>query len=161
MKRQKLSKIRFESLDALRGLIMLLMALDHANYFVAQQHSTGEHWGGPFPVYTSALPFLIRVVTHPVAPGFSFLMGIGMVLFAHSRKERGWELSRIRSHFIFRGLLLIALQFVIVNPAWKISSLSFPRIYQGVLVALGGGMILATLFINWRCRSTSSRSVGR
>jgi len=33
---------RLFALDALRGLIMLLMALDHANWFIAQKHSTGE-----------------------------------------------------------------------------------------------------------------------
>ena len=37
---------RLFALDALRGLIMLLMALDHANWFIAQKHSTGEYWGG-------------------------------------------------------------------------------------------------------------------
>jgi uncharacterized membrane protein len=37
------------ALDALRGLIVVLMAVDHANYFVAHQHSSGEYWGGPFP----------------------------------------------------------------------------------------------------------------
>ncbi len=36
---------RLFALDALRGLILLLMALDHANWFIAQKHSTGEHWG--------------------------------------------------------------------------------------------------------------------
>ena len=82
---------RFLALDALRGLIVVLMALDHANYFVAQQHSSGEHWGGAFPAYSDSLTFLTRWVTHPVAPGFMFLMGAGMALFAHSRRKRGWS----------------------------------------------------------------------
>lgn len=82
---------RLFALDALRGLIMLLMALDHANWFIAQKHSTGEHWGGPYPIYSDALPFLTRLVTHPCAPGFAFLMGVGMLLFAKSRKAHGWS----------------------------------------------------------------------
>jgi uncharacterized membrane protein len=35
--------------DALRGLIITLMALDHASLFIAHKHSSGEMWGGPFP----------------------------------------------------------------------------------------------------------------
>ncbi|NQU29992.1 MAG: hypothetical protein HQ525_04935, partial [Anaerolineae bacterium] len=42
---------RLTAPDALRGLIMILMALDHANHFIAQQHSSGEYWGGSFPEY--------------------------------------------------------------------------------------------------------------
>jgi uncharacterized membrane protein len=76
-------------LDALRGLIIVLMALDHANHFVAQQHSTGEYWGGPFPQYGSVFAFLIRLVTHLAAPCFFFLMGISMVLFSNARRCEG------------------------------------------------------------------------
>ena len=82
---------RLFPLDALRGLIIVFMALDHANYFIAQQHSSGEHWGGSFPTYNSALPFLTRLVTHFSAPGFFFLMGVGMLLFAESQAEAGLE----------------------------------------------------------------------
>ncbi|MEJ2352687.1 MAG: hypothetical protein P8Y03_23110, partial [Anaerolineales bacterium] len=59
--------------DALRGLIIVLMALDHANIFIAHKHSTGEYWGGAFPVYNDALAFLTRFVTHFCAPGFFLL----------------------------------------------------------------------------------------
>lgn len=135
------------ALDALRGLIVVLMAVDHANYFVAQQHSAGEHWGGPFPAYDSALAFLTRLITHPVAPGFSFLMGIGMVLFAASRRKRGWSEWAIARHFLTRGTVLIVLQFTVVNWAWKLGPQPFPRFYVGVLAALGGGMMLGTLFL--------------
>lgn len=76
--------------DALRGLIVVLMALDHANLLVAQKHPPGEYWGGAFPVYYDTLAFLTRFVTHFCAPGFFLLMGLGMALFARSRQERSW-----------------------------------------------------------------------
>jgi len=135
------------ALDALRGLIVVLMAVDHANYFVAQQHSSGEHWGGPFPAYADALSFVTRLITHPVAPGFSFLMGIGMVLFAASRRKRGWSEWAIVRHFLVRGAVLIVLQFSLVNLAWNLGPQTFPDVYMGVLAALGGGMILGSLFV--------------
>jgi uncharacterized membrane protein len=144
---------RLMALDALRGLIMVLMALDHANYFVAQKHSSGEHWGGPFPAYEGILAFLTRFVTHPVAPGFSFLMGIGMVLFAQSRRERGWREWAITRHFLIRGLLLIVLQLTIVNLAWSLGPVPFPRIYIGVLFALGGGMVFGSFLVHLKARA--------
>jgi uncharacterized membrane protein len=139
---------RLFPLDALRGLIIVFMALDHANYFIAQQHSTGEHWGGGFPVYNSALPFLTRLVTHFSAPGFFFLMGVGMLLFAESRRARGWGTAKLIGHFWMRGLVLIALQLFVINPIWKAGPEFFPEIYIGVLVALGGTMMLGSLFLN-------------
>jgi uncharacterized membrane protein len=142
------------ALDALRGLIIILMALDHANYFIAQQHSPGEYWGGPFPVYHDVLAFLTRLVTHLAAPGFFFLMGIGMVLFTNSRRKRGWSEWSIIGHFVIRGIVLIALQLLLVNRAWELSPGGWGlSIYIGVLFALGGTMILGSLLL-W-LRSTA------
>ena len=138
---------RLFPLDALRGLIIVFMALDHANYFIARQHSSGEHWGGTFPIYNSALPFITRLVTHFSAPGFFFLMGAGMFLFSESRRERGWKTWQIIGHFLIRGSVLIALQFFVINPIWKAGPESFPELYIGVLVALGGAMILGSMFL--------------
>ena len=139
---------RLIPLDALRGLVMVLMALDHANLFIAQQHSPGEYWGGPFPVYHSTLAFLTRLVTHPSAPGFFFLMGVGMVLFAHSRRKRGWGEWAIVRHFLVRGGLLVVLQLLLVNRAWELSPGGWGLdIYIGVLFALGGTMILGSTLL--------------
>ena len=138
---------RFVSLDALRGLIIIFMALDHANYFIAQQHSSGEHWGGTFPSYTSALPFLTRLVTHFSAPGFFFLMGVGMLLFAENRRAKGWGPWKIIGHFWIRGTVLVLLQFFVINFIWKAGPEFFPEIYIGVLVALGGTMMLGSFFL--------------
>jgi uncharacterized membrane protein len=139
---------RLFPLDALRGLIIVFMALDHANYFIAQQHSSGEHWGGGLPVYHSALPFLTRLVTHFSAPGFFFLMGVGMLLFTESRRKQDWSTWKIIGHFWIRGLILIALQLFVINPIWKAGPEFFPEIYIGVLIALGVTMMLGSLFLN-------------
>lgn len=148
---------RLAPLDALRGLIIIVMALDHANEFIAHQHSSGEFWGGPLPTYTEALPFLTRFVTHLAAPGFFFLMGAGMLFFAVSRREQGWSEGRIARHFLLRGGILIALQFLVENRAWELS-LSVPTgfppgqpsgpefTYVGVLYALGAAMVLGIPF---------------
>jgi uncharacterized membrane protein len=139
---------RLQAVDAQRGLIIILMALDHANHFVAQKHSPGEYWGGAFPAYSEAVPFLTRLVTHLAAPGFFFLMGIGMALYAIRRAKEGQRRRQIMGHFWFRGVLLIALQFLVVNRAWQLSPGGWgPNIYVGVLYALGGAMIVCSLLL--------------
>jgi uncharacterized membrane protein len=141
------------AIDALRGLIIILMALDHANFFIAQQHSSGEYWGGPFPIYDHVLPFLTRFVTHICAPGFFFLMGVGMLLFAESRRKVGWSELRIMSHFWLRGGILMALQLILINIAWEQSPSGWGiEIYIGVLFALGLSMILASFLLKFNAK---------
>jgi uncharacterized membrane protein len=140
---------RFLPLDALRGLLIVLMALDHANFHIAQQHSSGEYWGGYFPVFETPLRFITRLVTHPCAPGFFFLMGVGMVLFQSSRRKKGWNEAEIRRHFMTRGLVLIVVQLMLdLFGIWSTSSTSGPLWYVGVLAALGAGMILCIPLLN-------------
>lgn len=143
-KRSRPIHSRLSPLDALRGLLIVLMALDHANFHIAQQHSSGEYWGGYFPVFASPLHFLTRFVTHLCAPGFFFLMGAGMVLFQSSRLKRDWTKAEIRQHFLLRGLILIAVQLLLdISQVWATSGSSSPLWYVGVLAALGVGMIIS------------------
>ncbi len=153
---------RLDALDAHRGFIMVLMAIDHASYFIARVHSA-EFWGTALPVYSSALWFWTRWVTHLCAPGFFFLLGIGMTLFAGARRRAGWEEGRITRFLVLRGLLLIFLQLFVEDPAWILGDLSVRpgvmvirgggvpgggtegMIYLGVLFALGGAMVLWAL----------------
>ncbi|MFA9452788.1 MAG: DUF1624 domain-containing protein [Candidatus Aminicenantaceae bacterium] len=152
----KIEGDRLLPLDALRGLILALMAVDHANFFVARMHPTGEFWGIPLPSYESVWAFLTRLITHPCAPGFSFLMGIGMVLFAQSRSRLGWSRARITRFFLKRGVLLILLQFFVENPSWLMGPAGMEPpgskdqvwIHFGVLSALGAAMILGALLLH-------------
>jgi uncharacterized membrane protein len=100
------------------------------------------------------------VISHLCAPGFFFLMGVGMHLFWVSRRDRGWPVSRIIRHFAIRGSVLIVMDIFIITPTWIIGSLDeflagestlgvVPGaggdilMATGVLAALGGAMILA------------------
>ncbi len=134
--------------DALRGLIIVLMALDHANIFIAHKHSSGEYWGGAFPVYYDTLAFLTRFVTHFCAPGFFLLMGIGMALFSFSRQQQGWTKWAIVQHFVVRGGAILAVKLLVVNQIWKLMPGGWGiQIYIGVLFALGATMILGSLLL--------------
>jgi uncharacterized membrane protein len=147
---------RLYPLDSVRGLVMILMAIDHANFFVARMHPTGEFWGVRLPQYNNLAEFLTRFVTHICAPGFFFLMGISMVLFAHSRRSIGWNENKISQHLFIRGLILISCQFFLVNSAWVLGPVYTFRppgagetvwIYFGVLASLGATMVIGTLLL--------------
>lgn len=134
-------------MDALRGAIIVLMALDHANHFIARSKLEPELWADLFPNYLGSPPltFLTRLVTHLAAPGFFFLMGAGMIMLSRSRRRQGWSEWQITRHFLLRGALLILLQFTLENYAWSLKeSLG---IYFGVLYALGGVMIIGSLLL--------------
>lgn len=129
---------RLLPIDAMRGLIMVLMAIDHASYFVARRHSS-EFWGVDLPRYEAALPFVTRLVTHLCAPGFFLVMGVGMALFAVARVERaGWSGARVSRFFVSRGLLLIVLQHAIENPAWVLGEITGTGMVSRGGVAGGG-----------------------
>ncbi len=139
---------RLLPLDTLRGLLMVVMALDHANTFISHGKRGFELWTGSFPeYYGDALAFLTRGVTHIAAPGFFFLMGAGMVLFAHSRRGQGWSTARIARHFALRAALLFFLQFCVENPAWRLGQPDNGQTYYGVLYALGGAMLIGILLL--------------
>lgn len=143
---------RVPALDALRGLIMVLMALDHASLLLARVHPF-EMWNQPLPVYGSASWFFTRWLTHLCAPGFFFLMGAGMALLETSRRAQGWDAARVRRFFLLRGAALVAISYVFeVLPMSLIGDLGqgaagIPLVVLGVLVCLGFSMILTGALI--------------
>jgi uncharacterized membrane protein len=134
---------RIIPLDATRGLIIILMAIDHASLLIRKAHSF-ELYNLPIPNYDSAAAFLTRFVTHICAPGFFFLMGAGMMLLAESRLKRGWSYGKIVRHLFSRGLMLIALEQLLLDPVLynRIILTEF-----GVLFGLGGVLIVGILFL--------------
>jgi uncharacterized membrane protein len=156
---------RLRSIDVLRGLIMVVMALDHAGFMVGRFHSQ-EMWAGAWTRYQSALPFLTRFVTHFCAPGFFLLMGAGMALLAHARARQGWAPGRITRSIVTRGLLLVVVATLLEVPPFLIATLSGPPLGDNpdfaipgtperrwvltVLFALGTSMAVSGLLIRAR-----------
>src|SRR5262249_34240895 len=79
---------RLVSVDVLRGLVMVLMALDHVRDFMTYQRASPEDVAHP-----SGALFFTRFVTHFCAPVFAFLAGTGAFL-AMSRGKPLKEVSR-------------------------------------------------------------------
>lgn len=149
---------RYTAIDALRGFIMIVMAIDHASAFIARQHSS-EFWAGAMSSYTSAAAFLTRWITHLCAPGFFFLMGAGIEWFAVSRRAAGWTESAIARRIAIRGFALflagqifetplLVIQTLLKPAAVQLSRVTAPppndgsALYWGMITLSGLGMVM-------------------
>src|ERR1700722_7856403 len=95
-----IGKLRLESVDLLRGVVMILMALDHTRDFLGATSVSPTNLSR-----TTAALFFTRWVTHFCAPVFFLLTGTGAYLSLQRKSKR--QLSR----FLFtRGLWLIFLE---------------------------------------------------
>lgn len=137
---------RVDAIDILRGLVMVVMALDHTrDYFTHlrfEPETLARTW--------TAL-FLTRWVTHFCAPLFFFLAGTGA--FFYGRRRTPAELSR----FLWtRGLWLILLEFTIIGTAW---TFQFPFGFFGVIWALGASMVIMAAAVRLPVRWLGALSV--
>jgi uncharacterized membrane protein len=134
---------RIQSIDVLRGLIMVIMALDHTrDYF-----HTGGMSGDPTNMETTT-PFLFftRWITHYCAPLFVFLSGTSIYL--QSRRKTKKELSL----FLFtRGLWLVIAEFTIVSFGWSFD-IDFDFFFLQVIWAIGMSMVVLSglIFLNYK-----------
>lgn len=126
---------RIVSLDIFRGLIMVIMALDHARDFFTNVPFEPESLAQTWPAL-----FFTRWITHFCAPMFFLLAGTGA--FLYGQRHTKVELTR----FLWtRGLWLIALEFTIVGTAW---SFQIPFGFFGVIWALGASMVLMAAIVH-------------
>ncbi len=124
---------RLESIDLLRGLIMILMALDHTRDFF-----TNVKFDPLDLTQTNPALFLTRWFTHYCAPNFIFLAGVGASLASRRGKPKS-ELS----WFLFsRGLWLALLEATWVARAGWAFNLNFQDVGMGVLWAIGWSMVV-------------------
>jgi uncharacterized membrane protein len=132
---------RYDRIDLLRGLVMVIMTIDHV-----REYSAGPGvlpLGDPMNLnQVSPLLFVLRWMAHFCAPTFAFLMGISGFMAASRRSP-----AERRRYFVTRGLVLLALEFTIVNWAWTFNPL-WHRYFFQVIAALGVGMIALGLVSN-------------
>lgn len=123
---------RIDSIDALRGLIIVLMVADHARDYVVGIPAVTD----PMTLdETAPLVFWLRWLAHLCAPIFTLLAGVSAG-FQSVRMER----DALAKHLAVRGLVLIALEFTVIHFAWTFSWV-WPRFYMQVIWALGLSML--------------------
>lgn len=102
--------------DLLRGLLMILQAIDHCSVSQgAWRHGVAlesEADGTVVTDWNDPVPWTARMLTHLCAPGFMFLLGMGVTYFAKSRSKLGWSPWQMTRHFAIRAIVLMALNEV-------------------------------------------------
>jgi len=139
----EVNRKRIESIDLLRGIVMIIMALDHVrDYF----HYDAFFYDPTDLARTNGLLFFTRFITHYCAPVFVFLAGISAYLYGAKKTKK-----ELAYYLLTRGIWLILVELFIIsfaltfNPSYHIFNLQ-------VIWAIGISMIAlsAMIFMNKR-----------
>ena len=135
---------RLRSIDALRGLVIVIMLLDHVRETFFLHHQVSD----PMDVSaTDPALFFSRVLAHLCAPVFVWLTGVSAWLYGAKAGSRGAAAAFLAK----RGLFLVLLEVLVVNFAW---TFQFPPsvIYLQVIWVIGLSM-LALAALLWLPRA--------
>ena len=134
-------RARLNSIDTLRGLVMIVMALDHTRDFFAN--------GGFNPRdVTDAALFLTRWVTHFCAPTFIFLAGISAFLYGAQGRNNQTRSTRDVSRFLVtRGIWLVVIEFTVVRLGWSFD-IHFNYLVAQVIFAIGMSMVALSAIVH-------------
>jgi uncharacterized membrane protein len=123
-----------KSIDAVRGLAMVLMTLDHTRDFF---HANSLLHNPETLEVTTPSIFFTRWITHFCAPAFVLLAGVGAFLWAEkgrSRREQSW--------FLFtRGIWLVLLELTVIRCLGWYFNFNYEDTPLGVIWAIGWSMI--------------------
>lgn len=128
--------MRLRNIDILRGIVMVLMCIDHARDYTIYHPAD--------PMVLESTPFIVyifRFFAHFCAPAFILLAGISAKL--SGRKKTKKELSK---YLLTRGLILCLLELTLVNWAWSFNP-TYKMIYLQVIWAIGISMIALSALI--------------
>lgn len=143
------ARVRIASIDILRGVVMVIMALDHIR--------DNFHRGAPDPTdlhTTTAFLFFTRWITHFCAPAFVFLSGISAYLAGTRRPPNELGLFLIK-----RGLWLILLEVTVVSFAFFLDP-GFHFILLQVIWAIGGSMIILGVLVRLKVSPGDIGTIG-
>ena len=129
---------RIRSIDVMRGLVCVLMAIDHVRVY------SGLPAGGP-----TAGIFLTRWVTHFVAPAFCFFAGTGAFFLG----QRLQSTAALRKFLITRGLLLVVLELTVIRFLWSFNPNLLEFSLAGVIWMLGWCMVLLAVVVGMPART--------
>jgi uncharacterized membrane protein len=125
---------RITSIDAVRGLVMAIMALDHVREFF---DASAMAFQAEDLSRTTAPLFLTRWVTHVCAPAFVFLAGLA----AERRLRHDGSTARLSRFLWTRGLWLVLLEITVMRFALNFRFSAQDPLLLIILVALGLSMV--------------------
>ncbi|WP_229206784.1 DUF1624 domain-containing protein [Dyadobacter crusticola] len=131
---------RIQSIDIVRGLIIVIMALDHVRDYFHIAAFTGDPLD---PQTTTGMLFFTRWITHFCAPSFMLLSGISAFLSGQNKTP-----ASTSSFLIKRGFWLILVDVIFMTFGFTFD-ITFKTILFAVLWALGGSMILLGLLVRF------------
>lgn len=135
------TKHRIYSIDILRGIIMIIMALDHV-----RDYYTNVPYDALDLTKTSPILFFTRWITHFCAPTFVFLSGVSVWLSSRKRTTKETAIFLLK-----RGLWLIILELTVIDFGWMLDP-GFHFIMLQVIWAIGWSMIFLAALIALRLR---------
>jgi len=128
---------RIHAIDFCRGLVMIIMALDHSREFL---HITSLTQNPTDLATTTPLLFFTRWITHLCAPTFVFLSGTSAWISSRRRPDPGEN----RRFLLKRGIWLVILEFTLINFAlWM--DIRFRSLIFEVIGTIGVGFIILSL----------------
>ncbi len=129
---------RIQALDILRGLVIVIMALDHVrDYF----HESGWAYDPLDPKFTTPLLFATRWITNFCAPTFVFLAGVSIWL----QLAKGKDTARLSRFILTRGLWIIFLELTVIGFGWSFSIPYLP--FLQVMWAIGISMVALSALV--------------
>jgi uncharacterized membrane protein len=126
---------RHTGIDAVRGAVMVIMALDHVREFF---HADAMVFQAEDLARTTPALFLTRWITHLCAPGFVFLAGVA----AQRRLARDGSVGGLSRYLWTRGLWLVVLELTVMRFALNFRMSSQDPLLLIILVALGLSMVM-------------------
>ena len=138
---------RDKTIDILRGVIMVLMAIDHCFLTIYQTHYA-ETYNLLIPNYGSNSIFITRWLSNICAPGFAMLMGISLSFYFKYNNDN----QSVKIYLFKRGLILIFLQQLLNLPSlfFDLKNIENIHLFTGsVLYSLGLSMILCSFVLKW------------
>ncbi len=138
MNQLTVSRNRIQSIDLLRGLVMVIMALDHIRDFFHSEAFTDDPTN---MVTTTPWLFFTRWITHFCAPVFVFLSGTSAFLMGQKRTK-----PQLSKFLISRGIWLVFVELFIITLGWTFDPLYHVFILQ-VIWAIGLSMIVLGILV--------------
>jgi len=142
-------RARLDSIDLLRGIVMVIMVIDHTRDFV---HGPALRYDPTDLARTSAAIFMTRWITHFCAPVFVFLAGVSVYL----QKMRGKTTGELSWLLLTRGVWLIFVEVVVLHVlVWFSIDFSFIGPLQ-VIWAIGWSMVVLAALVYLPLRAVAA-----